>query len=139
MKGFPHRIRLIGLACILAAGLGTGVVATAAAPQALAANGPCFDETNAQPTPVHSEPSKSSRTVQFLPYLHIVTGNCIYRDNLSENRLYMQVNYIGPGNNGGYGYIWVQRLDFGTLHLCDLNTDFNLFPIGSRTCPLFAY
>ena len=56
-----------------------------------------------------------------------------------RNRWYMQVNYIGPNNNRGYGYIWVQRLNFGSLHLCDLNSDFDLFPIGRSTCPLRAY
>lgn len=138
MKGFLHRLRLIGLAGVLTAGLGMGVTAATAAP-AFAANGPCFDVTRAQPTPLHFKPSASSRTVKFLPNNYMVTGNCAYRDNLSENRWYMQVNYIGRNNNNGYGYIWVQRLDFGSLHLCDLNSDFNLFPIGSSTCPLYAY
>jgi hypothetical protein len=30
----------------------------------------------------------------------------------------MKVNYIGPDNNDGYGYIWVQRLDYGSEHNC---------------------
>src|SRR5579859_5546675 len=114
MSGFLRGLRLIGLAGILAAGLGTGVT-MATAPQALAANGPCFDTTRAQPTPLHFSPSASSRTVKFLPNDHLVTGSCIYWDNRSENRWYMQVNYIGPNNNGGYGYVWVQRLNFGSL------------------------
>lgn len=138
MKGFLHQLRLIDVTVVLAAGLGMGVTAATAAP-ALAANGHCFDTTRAQPTPLHFSPSASSPTVKFLPDSYLVTGNCVYRDNLSEHRWYMQVNYIGPYNNDGYGYIWVQRLNFGSLHLCDLNSDFNLFPIGSRTCPLHAY
>jgi len=115
-----------------------GATAVTATP-ALAANGPCFDTTNAQPTPLHFSPSESSPTVKYLPRSHQVTGSCVYWDNLSENRWYMQVNYIGPDNNGGYGYIWIQRLGFGSLHLCDLNSDLNLFPIGSGTCPLYVY
>lgn len=138
MKGFMHRLQLIGVAVVLAAGLGMGMTMATAAP-ALAANGPCWDTTRAQPTPLHFSPSASSPTVKFLPNSYLVTGNCVYRDNLSEHRWYMQVNYIGPHNNHGYGYIWVQRLNFGSLHLCDLNSDFNLFLIGSSTCPLYAY
>ena len=142
MKRFLRRLRLVGLACALTAGLGVGATAATAAltaAPASAANGPCFDTTSAQPTPLHFSPSASSPTVKFLPNNYLVTGNCIYWDNLSENRWYMQVNYIGPNNDGGYGYIWVQRLNFGSLHLCDLNTDFNFFQIGSSTCPLYAY
>jgi hypothetical protein len=47
----------------------------------------------------------------------------------------MQVNYIGPGNNGGFGYIWVQRLDFGSSHLCAYNNG-SVYSIGSSACPL---
>lgn len=138
MKGFLHRLRLIGVAVVLAAGLGMGVAAATAAP-ALAANGPCFDTTRAQPTPLHFSPSASSPTVKFLPNSYLVTGNCVYENNRSEHRWYMKVNYIGQHNNDGYGYIWVQRLNFGSLHICDFNSDFNFFPIGSSTCPLYAY
>jgi hypothetical protein len=138
VTGFTRRLRIIGLAGVLAAGLSMGVTAATAAP-AIAANGPCFDTTSAQPTPLHFSPSASSPTVKFLPDGYLVTGNCAYWDNPTENRWYMQVNYTGPNNNGGYGYIWVQRLNFGSLHLCDLNSDFNLFPIGSSACPLYTY
>jgi hypothetical protein len=141
MKRFLRQLRVAGLACALIAGLGVGATAATTAltaASASAANGPCVDITNAQPTPLHFDPSASSPTVKFLNSNYLVTGNCNYRDNLSENRWYMQVNYIGPNNNGGYGYIWVQRLDYGSEHLCALN-DFFTYPIGSGTCPLYQY
>ena len=139
MRGFLYRLRHVGLACALTAGLAAGVSAGAAAlsaTPALAVNGPCYDITNAQPTPLHYSWSASSQTVKFLHNDYQVTGTCNYVDNTSENHWYMQVNYIGPGNNGGYGYIWVQRLDYGSGHNCKYNTG-NIFPIGSGPCPLY--
>ena len=138
MRKILRRLRLIALTGAVATGLGLGAMAVTATP-AFAANGPCHDLTIAQPTPLHFNPSDSSPTVKFLPNQYTVTGSCAYLNNLSENRWYMQVNYIGPNNNGGYGYIWVQRLNFGAMHLCDVSSEFNFFSIGSGTCPLYAY
>src|SRR5260370_23022660 len=115
MKGFLHRLKFVGSACALMAGVGMGVTAGTAAP-ALAANGPCYDVTNSQPTPLHFDPSAASRTIKFLNKGHTVTGTCFYVDNPNDNHWYMQVNYIGPDNNRGYGYISVQRLDHRSSH-----------------------
>jgi hypothetical protein len=76
MKGFRCRLRLIGLAGILAAGLGAGAAATAA--PALAANGPCYDVTNSQPTPLHFDASEKSMTIKRLNNDSTVTGTCDY-------------------------------------------------------------
>lgn len=141
MKASLHRLRLISSAGILAAGLSAGAAAAAATP-ALAANGPCYDVTNSQPTPLHFDPSASSKTIKFLNNDSTVTGTCNYVDNTSESRWYMQVNYIGPGNNGGYGYIWVQRLDYGSGHNCKYYSG-QMFSIGTYytdygiPCPLY--
>jgi len=143
MNSFLHRLKLVGLACALTAGLAGGVAAATAAP-AFAANGPCYDVTSAQPTPLHFDPSDSSQTIKFLSDDYTVTGTCNYWDNTSENRWYMQVNYIGPGNNGGYGYIWVQRLDLGSGHYCAYDSG-QVFSIGTYyagygvPCPLYSY
>jgi len=137
MKVLLQRLKLVGAACALITGLGVGITAATAAP-AFAANGPCYDVTNAQPTALHFDPSDSSQTVKFLNNDSTVTGTCIYYDNVNENRWYMQVNYIGPGNNGGYGYIWVQRLDYGQGHNCKYNSG-QIFSIGSGYCPLYTY
>lgn len=134
MKGFLRRLRLIGMALVLAAGLGVGAFATAT--PALAANGPCYDITNSQPTPLHYSWSSTSQTVKFLNNGYTVTGTCNYIDNVNENHWYMQVNYIGPNNNGGYGYIWVQRLDYGSAHNCKYQSG-QTFGIGSAYCPLY--
>jgi hypothetical protein len=97
--------------------------------------GPCYDYTKAQPTPVHYEPSDSTPTVEFKNAGEVVTGNCVYMNNTSENRWYMKVNYNGHDNNGGFGYIWVQRLSFGSEHGCAYN-DLGIYPIPSANCRL---
>jgi hypothetical protein len=141
MKRFLRRLKLIGSACALIAGVGIGVITGIAAP-ALAANGPCYDVTNSQPTSLHFDPSAASKTIKFLNKGHTVTGTCIYIDNPNENHWYMQVNYIGPDNNGGYGYIWVQRLHYGSRHDCKYYSG-QVFSIGTYyasyglLCPLY--
>lgn len=135
MNGFVRRGKVVGLACVLAAGLGVAAMAATATP-AFAANGPCYDITNAQPTPLHYTWNKNSQTVKFLNAGSTVTGTCAYVNNVNENHWYMQVNYIGPDNNGGYGYIWVQRLDYGSGHNCKYQSGAT-FAIGSSYCPLY--
>jgi hypothetical protein len=137
MKGFLHRLKLVGVACAVIAGLAVGATAATAMP-AFAASGPCYDVTNSQPTPLHYVPSASSQTIKQIHNDYTVTGTCIYYDNVNENRWYMQVNYIGPGNDNGYGYIWVQRLDYGRGHNCKYNSG-QVFSIGSSYCPLYYY
>ena len=141
VKGFLRRLRSVGMACALIAALGGGVTATTtvltAAP-ALAANGPCYDVTIANPTSLHQWPSYKSLTVKFLPSNHTVTGTCNYSYNHREGYWFMMVNYIGPNNNNGYGYIWVQRLQYGRSHHCKKEYG-ALLAIGSSACPLYLY
>lgn len=127
MTRLLRKIRLIGAACVLAGGLGVGVSVATAAPADAA--GYCFDIAIAQPTPVHIYPWDTSATVEFLNYGAEVTGLCSFLDNLTENRWYMEVNY-----GGGYAYIWVQRLAYGSMHDCDQGG--YLYSIGSGQCPL---
>ena len=133
MNTLVRRVKASGLACVLAAGLSVGATTFAATP-ALAANGPCTDVATAQPTAVHWGASASTMTVKFLNDGDIVTGPCDYINNPSENHWYMRVNYIGPNNNNGYGYIWVQRLYFGSAHECDF--DGTVYAIPSAACHL---
>jgi hypothetical protein len=133
MKKSMRRVEAAGLACVLAAGLAVGASAFAATP-ALAANGPCTDVAIAQPTAVHWTTSEASQTVKFLNDGSIVTGPCDYINNTSENHWYMRVNYTGPNNNNGYGYIWVQRLYWGSVHQCDF--DGTIYNIPSSACHL---
>jgi hypothetical protein len=143
MRGFVRKVRSVSLACAVAAGLGLGGTAVTAAP-ARAANGPCYDITNSQPTALHFDPSGSSKTIKFLGNKHAVTGTCNYIDNTRENHWYMQVNYIGPDNNGGYGYIWVRRLAYGARHNCKYYSG-QAFSVGAyyggygTPCPLYGF
>jgi hypothetical protein len=82
-----------------------------------------------------SDDSSISPTITDVSSGATVTGTCNYDNNTSEGRWYMQVNYIGPGNNGGYGYIWVQRLKKGSTHMCVKNG--TPTSIGSGACPLY--
>jgi hypothetical protein len=99
------------------------VLSTALMPSvALAANGPCSDFTLASPTPLHPYPSSDRGTIKFLPAGHAVTGNCQYifnsTDPAGSGFLWMRVNYIGPGNNHGFGYINTAKLAYGYHGLC---------------------
>ena len=120
-----------GLACALAAGT-VGAAVSSATPAL--ASGPCRDAAIAQPTPMHHNASDSSETVKFLNAGTAVSGTCTYIENDSEQRWYMQVDYTGPGNNNGYGYIWIQRLSYGSQFQCEDGG--NIFSIGSVYCPL---
>lgn len=129
MRGLLRRLAIIASASMLAAGLGTGVTALSAAP-AFASTGPCADGTNAQPTAAHVEPSDTSTTEEYLNSGVQVTGNCSYWDNVSEGMWYMAINWT----EGRTLYVWVQRLDFGSVHECLDNG--NVYSIGSEQCLL---
>jgi hypothetical protein len=134
-----RRSRLISGFAALILCLGVAVVSTVAtAGSAAAANGPCVDWAQAQPTPVHSYASANAPTAKFLNENAEVTGTCHYFYDVDGGPdWFMQVNYTGPGNTDGYGYIWVQRLQWGSSHQC---YDTNAYPfaqkIGSSYCPL---
>ena len=95
-------------------------------PQGEAAPSSCYDHTIAQPTAVHKGPEESTETVEFLNAGEKVTSSdCFYVEDthdvvngIPEQRWYMAVNYDGHHNNDGFGYIWVQRLSYGSQHDC---------------------
>ena len=115
------------LACVLMMlGLGTANAAV---------DWGCVDYAIAQPTAVHLNPSEGSLLIKFKNAGDEVTGTCQYYNNSSEHRWYMQV-FVTTGPNQPYpiGYIWVQRLSYGSSHTCD--DDGHAYSIGSSNCPL---
>jgi hypothetical protein len=132
-RRWPRFSRLIA-----AAALGAGIlvpVSFLTAGAASAAGYDCVDIAISNPTPVHSDHTDASVTLEFLaPGTEVSTSNCGYVDNTSENRWYMQVQV--PGNITGW--IWVHRLYFGQSHLCDTSVA-GLQQIGSSWCPLFYF
>jgi hypothetical protein len=126
------------------AGLTAGALISAslmAAGPAYAANGTCQDYTLNSPTPLHQYPTDTSTTVKQLPEGYAVTGSCRYyqHNDPDGQHWFMQVNYIGPGNNGGYGYIWVQKLFNGEYHDCYDNGNLLSISPSSPYCPLINY
>jgi hypothetical protein len=109
------RTRLARTAAVCAMTLGSVVpfVVTQAAP-AEAATGQCIDWAVADPTPVHVGPYSTARTVVFKHPGDKVAGTCWWYNNTKEQHWYMEVYLAG----GGYGYIWVQRLQHGQNHDC---------------------
>jgi hypothetical protein len=98
----------------------------------------CFDFAKPNPTNVRSLPSDGSNSpiiAQLSPNT-AVTGDCRYYNNTSEGRWYMEI----IRSNGGYGYIWVQELKYGSDHNCFVSNSLDLQPIGSSaSCPLQNY
>jgi hypothetical protein len=86
MRGFLHRIRLIALAGVLAAGLGMGVTAATAAP-VLAANSPCFDLTRAHPTPLHFKPQPPAVLGVTVSFCSMVGADATSNASTSTNRI----------------------------------------------------
>jgi hypothetical protein len=66
--------------------------------------------------------------------------SCYYYDNTSQrNRQYAEVSQkVYPGFKGNrYGYIWVGRLQYGSLDKCFSDAYTEVFTIGNATvCPL---
>jgi hypothetical protein len=126
---------LLAITCLLAAaivGANTAAATPAAAAPASASN-PCSDLTIYEPTPVHANPADDSGVIKTLPKDYGVTGPCIYIANsFSFGHWFMQVALA----SGGYGYIWVQRLAFGSHHQCNKGTAVQ--PIPSAQCELFG-
>ena len=86
-------------------------------------------------TPVHLLPAADSLVIKFKHPGNRVTGTCQYYNNRSEHHWYMQV-FVTTGPNQPYysGYIWVQRLSYGSTHTC--NDDGHTHSVGSGNCPL---
>lgn len=133
--------RLIGAGVMFTAAVAIATpAALSSAEPAFAAVNVCQDSTTAQPTAVHQLPSASSPTVQFLNVNAPVNeGYCEYFNNLHEGHWYMTVRTTN-GSNGGVGFIWVQRLHWGSQHLCaQLGEPVAFSPIGDASCPLYNY
>jgi hypothetical protein len=117
------------LACVLMA-LGPGT--------ANAVDWGCVDYAIAQPTAVHLNAAADSLTIKFKQPGDKVTGTCQYYNNSSEQHWYMQVFLTtGPSQPYPIGYIWVQRLSYGSSHTCD--DDGHPYSIGSGNCPLIQH
>jgi hypothetical protein len=109
---------------------------------ALAAANYCQDSAIDQPTWVDASPSYSSAVVQTLNKGAGVgfgpppngSNGCEYYLNSVENRWYMPVRTTN-GSNGGTGYIWVQRLYYGSQHEC-YTLLYGIKTIGSAYCQL---
>jgi hypothetical protein len=86
---------------------------------------------------VHLLPAADSLVIKFKHPGNRVTGTCQYYNNRSEHHWYMQV-FVTTGPNQPYysGYIWVQRLSYGSTHTC--NDDGHTHSVGSGNCPLIS-
>lgn len=127
MRNVLHRLALIAATGTLLAGVSVGATTLSAGP-ALASS--CSDGTNSSGG-VFSSPSGTVQVGSFGSGAQ-VTGNCFYYNNNSQGRWYMGINW-----SGRTGYVWVQRLDFGSQHEC-LDGQ-NVYSIGSSQCPLENY
>lgn len=113
-----------------AAVVGANAGAAASTPATVAAGNPCVDITIANPTPVHDFPSDSAGVLKTVPKGYTVRGDCTYANNSKYGHWFMEVAMAG----GGYGYIWVQRLQWGEEHYCDYNG--TLYRIPTARCRL---
>lgn len=100
----------------------------------------CTDLTGVSSAQVYYHPADTSQIITVLGGIgQKVTGTCVYydRQDPSGDHWYMRVNYDGPDNDDGSGYIWVQQLDIGNEHHCDFGGVIK--SIGSASCPLDSY
>jgi hypothetical protein len=140
LRGVSRFSRIIGAGVLFASALGLWSAAPASATSAT--NETCYDVAQAQPTQAHQVPSASSPTEQSFSANTTIYGNCNFWDNIGEGHWYMRV-YLTNGKNGGVGYIWVQRLAWGSQHECfvlgdQLGLPRGVYRIVSNTlpCPL---
>ena len=131
----------LALAAALLALATTSATARTKAPLARAAVASyCRDTALAQPTQVHAGPYSTSPTVKSYNHDDTVKGNCFFYNNYRESHWYMEVNYGGTRP----GYIWVQRLYYGSSHRCMITNASGGFlaiePIGYNSdCDLINY
>jgi len=124
MKNVLRRLGLMAATGTLVVGAGVGVTTLTAGP-ALAST--CSDGTNSSAGVFSS--ADGGVQIGTLGSGAQVTGNCFYYNNNSQGRWYMGINY-----SGRTGFVWVQRLDFGSQHECLIGE--NVYSIGSSQCPL---
>jgi|SRR5579875_1510165 len=127
MRNVLHRLALIAATGTLLAGMGVGVTTLSAGP-ALADS--CHDGTSSSGG-VFSSPSGTVQIGSFGSGAQ-VSGNCFYYNNVRQSRWYMGISW-----QGRTGYVWVQRLIYGSQHEC-LDGQ-NVYGIGSSQCPLENY
>jgi hypothetical protein len=63
--------------------------------------------------------------------------SCTYYNNTAQARWYAETAPTYGSNHNQYGYVWVQRLHYGSTHRCDFYGD--IFSIGSGPCTLIDY
>lgn len=61
-----------------------------------------------------------------------VALTCHFYNNVGQGKWYGEIPKGHYGNNQ-YGYVWVQRLNYGSNHQCD---DGSIHNIGGTACPL---
>ncbi len=128
MKRLMHRTAVMASAFALTTGLAMGI---SAAP-AFATDTACKDSAIAQPTPIHTWYTDTSDSEFKINKGTTVYGNCDYFNNTNEQRWYMAVWYEGT-----LGYIWVQRLSWGSQHKCFLTAENTWTVINANDyCPL---
>lgn len=127
-------------AVALLAPCGVFAVNASAADAAPWPSGSCLDNTIASGTAYTSPgpgPGFSNRAIGDFRAGLQAELNCTYIDNVKQGRWYAEIvpnNTYTQLNWASYGYIWVQRLFYGSAHEC---TDFFYNkPIGSSECPL---
>jgi hypothetical protein len=125
VRKLRHRLALIAATGMLLTGVSAGVTALGAGP-ALADT--CYDGTNSSGG-VYSAPDGGIQIGSFGSGAQ-VSGNCTYWNNNAQGRWYMAVGW-----QGRTGYIWVQRLIYGSEHEC-LDGQ-NVYSIGSSHCLLY--
>ena len=129
--------RIIGAAAMIAGALGLW-----SARPAFAGFNACGDSTIVQPTAIHQLPSDSSPPVQFLKKGAAVNESyCEYYNNVREHRWYMAVRTTN-GSKAGVGFIWIQRLYWGSQHLCAVPGepyDLHVISGSDGVCPLIPY
>jgi hypothetical protein len=129
-----RNLRRIGLVfALLFSGL-IGAATLGAAP-AFAGTYPCLDDTNIASVNVWPTPADTGSTMGSLPSKgkEVNGPGCNWYNNAGEGMWYMQISY-----ESSIGYVWVQRLEWGSEHLCVYNGG-NVGEIGSSPCSLYNY
>ena len=117
----------------------SGTTTNPLAPTTNAASGVCQDTTIASGTVWRSPDGGPLSWGTFGPG---ETGgfSCTYYNNINQpggERWYAETAPIYGRNHKQYGYIWVQRLQYGSHHQCLFYGD--VFSIGDPECPLIQY
>jgi hypothetical protein len=130
---FKHRTsRVLAVAAMAFGGLAP--LSFVLAGPAAAYDGNCVDWAIAQPTAVHSTWSDTTGSSYLISSGTKVSGDCYYVNNTSEAHWYMEM-YTSRFSSG-FGYIWVQRLSYGSSHSCDDDGHAYAIAYGNGNCRL---